>query len=98
MTVKGYQNQTGVIIHFRYFSFLILLAAIFTMFKSSGEPVLSYFENTFINDSLSQFQTGNTIIYNISMGYIVSFIFYLMVVARSANAPQAGVSHQINNS
>ena len=65
----------------KYLALLILIAAIFTMFKSSDEPILSCLENTFVRDSLLQFQTGNTILFNLSVGYIVSFMFYLMIVA-----------------
>lgn len=51
------------------------------MLKSSDEPILSCLENTFAKILLLQFQTGNVIFFNLSVGYIVSFIFYLMVVA-----------------
>ncbi len=57
------------------------IISIFLAFKSSHEPTLNAIsKNAFVTDTLSQFPTGNSIIFNLSIGYIVSVIFWLMVV------------------
>ncbi len=65
---------------------LILIAAIIAMFKSSPEPLLKHrFENAYLTRLFIQFERGNTIVFSLSVGYVISFIFYVMVVALPEN-------------
>ncbi|AXY42575.1 hypothetical protein [Halomonas sp. JS92-SW72] len=51
------------------------------MFKSSNEPVLASLEQYPQAVALmTQFEIGNTVIFNISVGYLVSVLFWLLVV------------------
>lgn len=55
--------------------FSILLAI-----KASNEPTLSIFSGTWIDSFFKQFDTGNSIIFNLSIGFLVSVFFYILVV------------------
>ncbi len=59
---------------------IMTIACIFLVINTSSEPVFRIFKNTFIDSLFSQFVTGNTIIFNLSIGFLVSIIFYLLVV------------------
>jgi len=48
--------------------------------KTSDEPLVSIFNDTWIDRLLQQFGTGNSLIFNLSIGYLVSIFFYLLVV------------------
>ena len=48
--------------------------------KTSGEPVLEVFKNTWIESWFQKLPTGNAILFNLSVGFLVSAIFYLLVV------------------
>lgn len=62
--------------------FVILLPVfIFTMLKSSGEPIYISLLDTWASEYLQQWKTGNTIIFSISTGYVVSFIFWVMNIS-----------------
>lgn len=50
------------------------------MIKSSNEPVISFFKNSYFRSITAQFSSGNSIVFNLSIGYIVSYIFWLMNV------------------
>lgn len=54
----------------------LLPIALFLLFKSSDEPVLI----NSIEPLFRKFENGNTIIFNICIGYIVSLLFYILVV------------------
>jgi hypothetical protein len=62
------------------FPWILTLASIFLIFKTSSDPVLSIFANTPVQKLFSEFTTGNAIIFNLSIGFLVSVIFYLLVV------------------
>ena len=51
----------------------------FLIFKTSPDETMSIFKNTSIESWFQPFSNGNTIIFSISMGFIVSMIFYLFV-------------------
>ncbi|MCD9482447.1 hypothetical protein GLP25_04485 [Photobacterium phosphoreum] len=59
-------------------SFLVI--AVFLLFKSSDESLISLLSDTFFGEMLYKFELGNSIIFNICIGYIVSLLFYLLVV------------------
>ena len=48
--------------------------------KSSGEPVLSVLGTGWLHSAFIQFENGNAILFNLSVGYIVSTIFYILVI------------------
>lgn len=54
----------------------LLPTALFLLFKSSDEPLLI----DSIGPLFKKFENGNTIIFNICIGYIVSLLFYILVV------------------
>lgn len=54
----------------------LFFVALFLLFKSSDEPIVI----NSLQPLLRQFDSGNTIIFNICTGYIVSLLFYLLVV------------------
>lgn len=62
----------------KYIYIVLFPIFVFFMFKSSGEPILQIFRHSYIEAMLHQFKNGNTIAFNLSIGYIVSFIFWFM--------------------
>ena len=60
---------------------ILFVLSILLLLKSSDERVVSVIENPFVKSTFYQFSNGNSIIFNLSIGYIVSLIFYLIVVA-----------------
>lgn len=54
----------------------LFFVALFLLFKSSDEPIVI----NSLQPLLRQFDSGNTIIFNICIGYIVSLLFYLLIV------------------
>jgi hypothetical protein len=66
-----------------FFSFLLWVFSILSAFlaiKSSSEPILPILSGTWIELLFQQFDTGNSIIFDLSIGFIVSVFFYLLVV------------------
>lgn len=59
---------------------LLSMASAFLAFKTCNEPVLLAFEGTSMESLFQRFSTGNEIVFNLSVGFIVSVIFYLLVV------------------
>lgn len=59
---------------------LLGVVSVFCVLKASDEPILTILKNTSIASLLQQFETGNSIIFSLSIGYIISGIFYLLVV------------------
>lgn len=59
---------------------MLTIVCFYLIFKTSSEPVLSIFVNTPVQNIFYQFTTGNSIIFDLSSGFLVSVIFYLLVV------------------
>ena len=59
---------------------LLAAAAVFGMFSGSTEPVVSPLRGTAIEPTLRALHNGNSIVFNLSVGYLISFIFWLLVV------------------
>jgi hypothetical protein len=59
---------------------ILSLASIFLALKTSNEPILPVFENTWAEPLFQKFTTGNTIIFDLSIGFLISVIFYIIVV------------------
>lgn len=57
-----------------------LAIAVLLLFKSSDELLISLFSDTFVGEALYKFELGNSIIFNLCIGYVVSLFFYLLVV------------------
>ena len=59
---------------------ILSTASIILVLKTSDEPMLAIFKNTWADSLFQQLATGNLIIFNLSIGFLVSVIFYLLVV------------------
>lgn len=60
--------------------FVLFFLSIIFIFKSSDEYILNIFKETWIEENFIQFPSGNSIIFNISIGIFVSIFFYVIVV------------------
>ena len=58
----------------------LIILSIFLAVKTSGDPILDVFKNTWIEPWFQKLPTGNAIIFNLSIGFLVSSFFYLLVV------------------
>jgi len=58
----------------------LFLVSLFGIFLSSSEPLVSIIKGTFIESFFIPVFSGNEILFNISSGFFVSTIFYVMVV------------------
>jgi hypothetical protein len=72
--VKRTIKHRGVIL------WILFIASCFFVFKTSDEPILWLFRNTWVEFLLQQFPTGNSIIFDLSIGFVVSCIFYVLIV------------------
>ena len=62
-------------------AFLVLaLVAVFGTFSGSTEPVVGFLRGTSIEPYLLALHNGNSIVFNLSVGYLVSLFFWLLVV------------------
>jgi len=59
---------------------ILSIVSIILALKTSNEPMPLIFRDTWIDSFFQQFNTGNSIIFNLSIGFLVSVIFYLLVV------------------
>lgn len=58
----------------------LIILSILLAVKTSGDPILDVFKNTWIEHWFQKLPTGNAIIFNLSIGFLVSSFFYLLVV------------------
>lgn len=63
-----------------FFITLLALTSLFVVFLTSNEPLLSTFQGTAIEPLFYADVAGNEVLFNISSGFFVSTIFYVMVV------------------
>ena len=56
------------------------IGSIILALKASSEPMLPVFRDTWIYSFFQQFSTGNSIIFDLSIGFLVSVFFYILVV------------------
>ena len=56
------------------------ITSILLALKTSDEPVLDVFRNTRVESLFQRLPTGNTMLFNFSVGFLVSMIFYLLIV------------------
>jgi len=59
---------------------LLTLIAVFGMFAGSNEPVVGFLRGTVLEPSLHALHIGNSIIFDLSVGYLVSTFIWLLVV------------------
>lgn len=59
---------------------LFTLVAVFGMFSGSNEPIVEFLRGTSIEPYVLALHTGNSIVFNLSVGYLVSMFFWLLVV------------------
>lgn len=64
----------------KYILFLTVAFAIFGVFSGSNEPIAPFLQNTLVEPYLLTLHNGNSIIFNISVGFLVSIFFWLVVV------------------
>ena len=77
------------------FWFLSALSVLF-VFISSDEPLLKILEGSVLESLFVNSISGNSIIFNISMGFVVSAIFYIIVVYLPEKQKQSDVAPQID--
>ena len=65
---------------FDVFLTLLALLCICLMLVSSSDPVVSILEGTALHQALGQFQTGNQIAFDLSVGLLASVFMYYLVV------------------
>ncbi len=76
---------------------LLTLVSVLLIFKTSNEPILPMFQGGFIEDVFQRFTLSNELIYDLSIGYIVSVIFYLIVVYIPEKKKQNDIKPYINS-
>lgn len=59
---------------------LLCLAAAFLMFKSSSDRRPEFIQGTWLETLLAPFSTGNQIVFDVSVGMVVSLFVYVLVV------------------
>lgn len=59
---------------------LISTVSVALMLKSSCDPIVSLLSGTWLEQALLQFETGNQIVFDVSVGIVVSIFFYVLVV------------------
>ena len=64
----------------KLFLYFLALVAIFGIFSGSAEPVVSFLRGNKIESTLHALHNGNSIFFNLSVGFLSSFIFWLLVV------------------
>ncbi|MBN2433830.1 MAG: hypothetical protein JXK07_01035 [Spirochaetes bacterium] len=62
------------------FLWLLSVLCVFLVFKASDEPAIRLIEGTSIETLFIRFATGNSILFSLSIGILVSVFFYLIVV------------------
>ncbi len=79
---NGNFNSLEVILKFieKRLIWCLFIIALLLLFKSSDELLVSVLSNSPVARVFNQFETGNSIVFNLCIGYIVSLIFYVLVV------------------
>ncbi|MBI4775955.1 MAG: hypothetical protein HY788_17565 [Deltaproteobacteria bacterium] len=58
----------------------LTIVSILLALKTTSDPVLEIFNNTWVESWFQQLPIGNAILFNLSTGFLLSMIFYLLVV------------------
>src|SRR5215208_4692766 len=59
---------------------LLTLVAVFGMLSGSNDPVVGMLRGTILEPYLYELHNGNSIVFNLSVGYLISIFFWLLVV------------------
>jgi hypothetical protein len=59
---------------------LLSLLAVFGMFSGSNDPIVGFLRGTAFEPYLFALHNGNSIVFNLSVGYLVSVFFWVLVV------------------
>lgn len=59
---------------------VLSIGSVFLAVKTSDEPILEFFKNTRLEPLFQKLPYGNAIVFNFSVGFLVSIVFYLLVV------------------
>lgn len=59
---------------------VLSVASILLALVTSNDPVPEVFKNTWVEDWFEKLPTGNAILFDLSIGFLVSVLFYLLVV------------------
>jgi len=73
----------------------LLVVAIFLLLKSSDEPIHQLFTDYYITRLFQQFEYGNSIVFNLCVGYIVSLLFYVLVVYLPERRIKQELKHEL---
>lgn len=74
---------------------MFLAVAVFLLFKSSDEPLITLLSDSLVGEALYKFELGNSIIFNLCIGYIVSLFFYLLVVVIPEKRKQKELTQEL---
>jgi hypothetical protein len=74
---------------------LLSIVGIFLLIKSNGEILLPKFKDTSLAYFFQPFPIGNAIIFDFAMGYLVSIIFYIIVVWYPENRKKSIIKHNL---
>lgn len=73
MKTKNFWLRTGPIA-------LLTLVAVYGTFAGTNEPVVGWLRGTLAEPYLYKLHSGNSILFNISVGFLNSVVFWIMVV------------------
>jgi hypothetical protein len=76
---------------------LLTIIFIILTIKSSNEPVIAILKDTALEKYLLQFPNANNFVWDISIGFILSVIFYIIVVYFPENQKKKDISPFINS-
>ena len=76
----------------------LAIVAALVMFAASGEPVISVLRDTPLESWLQRLGHTNTIAFNLAVGYLVSGIFWLLVVYLPDRSRRAVLRDNLNGS
>lgn len=74
---------------------VLSIVCTFLALKTCMEPIPSIFKDTWIDSFFKPFATGNSIIFKISIGFLVSMFFYLLVVWYPAKRKKIIIKHNL---
>ena len=76
---------------------ILTAVSIFLVIKTSNSPIIPILRSTFIEKLFQQFYYDNSLLYDIAIGYLVSVIFYVIVVYLPEKQKQNDLRHLIDS-
>ena len=74
---------------------ILSIGSAFLALKANTEPVPLIFKNKWFGYLFEPFSTGNSIIFNLSVGFLVSIVFYLLVVWYPERRKKSTIKHNL---